>query len=140
MEKGCVELPPGWQIEFLHRYCPRCGLDLTQQMPEAGGDQREAEQIKSNPGDAMTARMPGDFEVEVEARLQRMVAPLTEPEKERAQRNEQRWLDGQVWQQTGGGEHEHGKACGHQHLAPVVEGKFFKWVRHAREFITRTAK
>lgn len=136
--KGWVDLPPGWKFEPHHRLCPRCGLDLTQQMPEAEGDQRDAKQIEQDADQAGGAWIPGCVSAKDDACLQRMVAPLTEAEKERAQRNEQRWLDGQAGQQPATGEQENGEARGHQNFVPVVDGKFGKWMLHAWQFITRT--
>lgn len=132
-----IKLPAGFEIEFVHRACPRCGLDLTQQVPDAVGDECEADQVEHDSDETGITRVAGDFEVEVDARLQRMVAPLSQAEKEHANRNEQRWLDGKIWQKPGAGDHEHGEPDRHQDFIPMVKRKLFKWVRHARDFITR---
>lgn len=131
-----IALPPGMKVEFTHRYCPRCGLDLTRQVPEAKDDEKQPDNIEQRANDACTSRVSGNFEVDSDAFLQRMVAPLTESEKEHAQRNEQRWLRWQNRQQSSACRNEHGQTSSHQHLVPMVESKFLKGIRHAWNLIT----
>lgn len=131
-----ISLPPGWKIEFAHRHCPRCGLDLTRQVPDAEGDQSQTDDIENHPDQMGIARVSRDLEPAINQCMQRMVAPLTKAEKERAQRNEQRWLDGQHRQQATADQQKNRKSARHQHLVPMIERQFFKWVSHARKFIT----
>lgn len=129
-----MQLAPGERIEFVHRACPRCGLDLTGQLPEADGDQDNAEQVKGDAAEARVSGVPGDLEVVADSFLKRMVDPLSQAEKERTQRDEQRWLSGQDRQQTAGGQQENSQPAGHQHLIPVIERKFRDWVFHVLRF------
>lgn len=135
--KHLMYLPPGWKIEHMYRYCPRCGFDLTQQVKNSGGDQSQPNYVEYDPAEAGAPWVAGDFETDTHALLQRMVAPFTEAEKEHAQRNEQRWLDRQRVQESGAGEQKHSEAAGHQHLVPMVKRKFVEWAGHVMQFIRR---
>lgn len=123
-------LRPGETIEFIHRVCPRCGLDLTQEPHQAGDDQGHAEQVESDAGHAGAAGITRDFESGADTCLQRMVAPLTKAEKEHAKRNEQHWLLGQTRQESAGSEKEYGQASRHEHLIPMIKRKFREWILH----------
>lgn len=127
-----VTLNHGDKIEFLHRHCPRCGLNLAEEPPQAETDHSQPEKIEQISGKAGISRVSGDLEVDANLLLKRMVAPLTQAEKEQAERNEQRWLAGQARQCAGARQQKDREPCSHKHLVPMVKRQFFEWIAHLR--------
>ena len=130
-----LHLPPGWKVTFFHRHCPRCGLDLTQHVPDSGANQRKTDQVEYEAGETGVPWVAGDFVSDAQLFLQRMVAPLTESEKEHAKRNEQRWLSGQSVEISSAGEQKHREARNHEDLVPIIKRKFVQWAGHVSKFI-----
>lgn len=131
---GLFLLRPGERIEYMHRVCPRCGLNLVEQAVNPQANQAETEQVQADAGKLGAARVASDLEVVANGFLQRMVAPLTQAEKEGAQRQEQRWFARQGGQQATSCQQKNGEPRNHQDLIPVLKRKFGQWVFHIRRF------
>ena len=54
------ELPAGAKIEFLHRFCPRCGLNLVEEPPQSEADHQQADEIKGVADQAGISWVAGD--------------------------------------------------------------------------------
>ena len=126
------ELPAGAKIEFLHRFCPRCGLNLVEEPPQSEADHQQADEIKGVADQAGISWVAGDLDVSSQACLERMVAPLTQAEKEQAKRNEQRWQAWQDRQRAGRSEQKDGESTGHEHFVPMIKRQFFEWISQFR--------
>lgn len=130
--------PPGMDIKPFYTTCPRCGLDL-EEFYQAERDQHQGQHIDGDSSGCRAARITAaDSDPRNDALLQRMIDPLTKTEKERAQGNEQASLNGQSRQQPGCKQQKDREADGHQHLVPMIQRQFLKWIAHARKFITRS--
>lgn len=108
-----IQLKPGETIEALHRICPRCGLNLVQETNHPEDDQANSEQIKDDTNSTRAVGMSGDFEIRANHVLKRMVYPLTEAEKERAERYEQAWFALDNGQQPPSSQQKNGQAGCH---------------------------
>lgn len=126
----CLELPPGWDFEPLHKTCPKCGCDLSKEFVAPEHNEGGANDVEYDADELRVTRMPPHYAEGVHFGLERVARPLSEPNQKDAEGNKRGWYDGEILEEPGTSKDENKDSHDHEDLVPVVKRNLGKRIIH----------
>jgi hypothetical protein len=136
-------LPAGYKYEPLHKFYPKCGVDLSQQTVKTETNKNKPQHIKCDTGKGWipwvackdAARLIKGWAHE--GSLKRVINPFAKTYKETTERNYSGWFGWVRNEKPSTYSQENNNTHNHKYMIPIFNSKFRKWVIHVIAWLRR---